>query len=296
MQVEGSLRTARRVIFNHMHEAGTVRRDFRSWEVDLSGRCESPALLEYTGRPDPALEPHEKPLFLDAAVRCRRCAWCLRQRARDWADRASCEATSAVRSWFITLTLRPQDHYLMVCRAGSDTFAARHRQIGREITLYLKRIRKESGARFRYIVVAEKHKSGLPHYHLLLHEQPGCGQLRWKTLSSQWKLGFSKVKLVEHVKRGVTYVTKYLAKSAEARVRASQRYGSDRTDSRPHDIESEASEAQSVATEFQHSSFVRLDPSPTYPPLSPQWGMVSWRGAAGSGEVRSQSGRSWVIP
>ena len=66
--------------------------------------------------------------------------------------------------------------------------------------------------------------SGLPHYHLLVHEQaPGATEER--VLRQEWStLGFSKFRLV-HDERGASYAAKYLAKSTAARVRASKDYG-----------------------------------------------------------------------
>lgn len=104
-----------------------------------------------------------------------------------------------------------------------EQFQYRHWAICPELTKYLKRVRKESGVKLRYLLVAEAHKSGAPHYHLLIHEA-GLAPVRHAVLSRQWKLGFSKYNLVKD-NRAAFYVTKYLAKSALARVRASQGYG-----------------------------------------------------------------------
>lgn len=99
-------------------------------------------------------------------------------------------------------------------------------QVYREVQKMWKRLRK-AGASFTYITVFERHKSGLPHVHFLLHEQ-GEPVLK-RTIQQQWPHGFSSVKLVSS-KRGKSleaacwYVAKYLSKSMLARVRASQRY------------------------------------------------------------------------
>lgn len=125
-------------------------------------------------------------------------------------------------------------------------FKARHEEISKEITRYLKRVRKESGS-FRYLIVCEAHKSGMPHYHGLIHEHGN--RVRWDALHDQWTLGISEIVLVkdgdlykevywEHGKRKwrwtaeplaagqiARYCAKYLSKSVLARVRASQAYG-----------------------------------------------------------------------
>ena len=149
--------------------------------------------------------------------------------------------TTQGRTWFLTLTLSPEAHFkhrllaYQRLRAKGEEFdrldAERQfrelvTEANREITLYLKRVRKESGAPLRYCLVAERHKSGLPHFHALLHEV-GDGAVRAKTLKRQWRLGFSQCKLVAQSdeNKAASYVAKYLSKSAAARVRASKGYG-----------------------------------------------------------------------
>lgn len=96
--------------------------------------------------------------------------------------------------------------------------------ISREFTLFFKRLRKVTGAKIRYLLVAEQHKDGWPHYHALLHEK-GVAVTK-RQLEHEWRLGFTQFKLVPlddpHV---AGYVTKYIAKQALARIRASLRYG-----------------------------------------------------------------------
>lgn len=146
------------------------------------------------------------------------------------------------RTWFGTLTLRPQEHFAALSRvrnrmakSGEDfdtlseeaRFSALSGEIGKDITLWLKRVRKESGARLRYLLVSEAHKSGLPHFHCLVHEVSAEGPVAERTLRKQWKLGFAQFKLVAQGDETKTarYVTKYITKSAITRVRASQGYG-----------------------------------------------------------------------
>lgn len=179
----------------------------------------------------------QKPVHVDIAVRCRKCRTCLKARSVHWRMRAVSELAAASRSWFGTLTLSPDSQFRMLskCRLRlaaqrldfdelgmDDQYRERVREISKEVTKYLKRVRKQSSASFRYMIVAEKHKNGLPHFHLLLHE--GVSPVRHKVLVEQWNLGFSKFNLVEG-KHPAFYVAKYLAKSAEARVRASVGYG-----------------------------------------------------------------------
>lgn len=170
---------------------------------------------------------------------CRKCDNCLRRRAAHWRLRSYAEYQNAARTWFGSLTLSPEQHsrVTMACQAyalknGDDfdamspdrQFAMRHKCINREITLYLKRVRKYSGADIRFVCVVEAHKSGLPHYHILIHESNPANPVRHALLKEQWRVGFSDFKLVTS-KAAAGYVTKYLSKSSMARVRASLDYG-----------------------------------------------------------------------
>jgi len=214
------------------------------WAVDGARRCEAPILIEWSGRDYRDRPVGIRSLLVDQWVNCRRCASCLARRAAAWRIRSLIEVRRAIRTWFVTLTLAPQEHYLAECRARrrladravryddlSDQarFTERHREIGTEITKYLKRLRKQGRCRFRYIIVAERHKSGLPHYHLLVHELEGERPLRHVLMKQQWRLGFGAWKLIKSLDVA-RYVTKYLSKSVEARVRASQRYGMETED------------------------------------------------------------------
>lgn len=181
------------------------------------------------------------PVTVELATRCRKCDNCRKARAALWRLRARAEISAARRTWFGTLTLSPEGHYVMLNRARArehiggvdldtlgqaDQFKARTIQAAAEITLWLKRIRKAEATRFRYLVVVEAHASGLPHFHVLVHEREGFPPIRHATLSSQWRWGFTNFKLVDIGDgRPAAYVAKYLSKSALARVRASAGYG-----------------------------------------------------------------------
>lgn len=228
------------------------------WEI--AGNCLSPRYQEIRGRSarattldgntlqgDLHLNPiarmghvsnwQDPPCTLEIFAKCRRCAPCLKARSLEWTYRAKRELQAASRTWFGTMTLTPQEHFLASCRwqtgkvgrtwaelSPAEQLKAEHEVIGKEITRWLKRVRKESGARLRYLLVVEAHKSGLPHYHVLVHETSPLEAVGERTLRRQWKLGHSKFKLVEGP-AVAGYVAKYLAKAAEARVRASVRYG-----------------------------------------------------------------------
>lgn len=213
---------------------------------DISGDCRSGYERSIYGVPySPTVSGHTEvrpgashPLELQLTTRCRKCDKCRTARARMWRERMKQEIAAASRTWFCTWTLNvpAHHHYLNVARHRSDVemgeFDARPEDerfrlvvsaIGEEITRYLKRVRKNSGARIRYCLVAERHKSGLPHFHGLIHERskPVVKQV----LKDAWRLGFSFPKLVENPDRAAWYVAKYLTKDASGRMRASAHYG-----------------------------------------------------------------------
>ena len=217
---------------------------------DASGRCQRPVTVVREGRPF-RHQRQGRILVLDMETRCRRCPACLAQRAREWTARAIHEVAGSSRTWFGTLTLGPQVQMANAMRARirhpdfssvseERRFGYLVQAAGPLITKWLKRVRKETGSRIRYVVVAERHKSGLPHFHILVHECDMATPVRKAVLERQWFHGFSRWKLAD--KWSARYVCKYLAKEAASRVRASFRYGSAAwykavsNDGRPHDI------------------------------------------------------------
>lgn len=172
-------------------------------------------------------------------VRCRKCDGCLAHKARLWIARGVDEIKASTRTWFGTLTVRPEDRFVLRVKAHARTksraskpFDQMNRSeqyeelcwhLGRECTNFLKRVRAESGAPLRYLLVYEAHKSGDPHGHILIHEHgvPVTKQL----LERQWRLGFSHWRLTGDDPRAAFYACKYLSKEAQTRMRASLRYG-----------------------------------------------------------------------
>lgn len=233
-------------LYRRAHIGGAIRTSVLLQEWSISGTCESPVALTRQGiigtpvlarRRGSMKRDHHTPM---AEVRmetpCRKCKKCLQFRSFIWRCYARHEIEFACRTWFSTLTLTPGMHYRYQAMATHkwpefDTLSdneqtlLRHKMIGPQITLMLKRLRKQQASvgGLRYIIVMEPHLSGLPHYHLLLHEQSELAPLRKTMLHDQWTDGFSSHKLVDD--KAAAYITKYLAKSAAARVRASLRYG-----------------------------------------------------------------------
>lgn len=240
-------------LFQRALNAGARRTGIGSVEWNIAGNCTAPYRTEICGRPaDYKADDYAQPfrqftftggkmtMYVDLLTRCRKCKNCMQARANEWRYRAREELKRAARSWFGTLTLGPFEHYRVMvdarahCRATGiqwDTLTddERFKRVAnealKEVTKYMKRVRKQSRVPLRYICVTEKHKSGLPHFHLLVHEVE-FKPVTHKILSTQWTLGFEKWRLVPPEDLGgAGYVTKYISKSAQGRIRASQHYG-----------------------------------------------------------------------
>lgn len=108
---------------------------------------------------------------------------------------------------------------------ASDQFRYLVGVLGEEVTRFIKRVRKQSGVPLRYLLVSEKHEDGFPHFHMLIHEQ--AAPVTKRLLEENWRYGFSQFRLVNgNGAKAAWYVSKYLAKDAQTRIRASSRYGS----------------------------------------------------------------------
>lgn len=232
---------------------GAERRGSNTYDWDISGNCSDPVTIELHARADREYgglvyrgKRKGTPLTVILHCKCRKCPNCRKLRARTWRNKAIYETRIAPRTWFGTITFAPvmQDRLLERARVrngyagvdydrltANDQFNELHHEAGLEITKYWKRIRENTGIPFRYFLVAEKHMSGKPHYHALVHETIPDGTLRKRVLQSNWTLGFTQFKLVADM-RQATYLCKYLNKSSVARVRASLGYGKER----PNDI------------------------------------------------------------
>lgn len=187
-------------------------------------------------------------MTIEMNVRCRQCNNCLRKRAAHWRIRSfaefrACEAVGA-RTWFGTITLNPAHRMevLNLARKGryripnweqgidfdaepvDRRFRIKHAIISEELTKYVKRVRRNSGAPLRILCVAEAHKDGEPHYHMLIHETSPAQPVRQAVLTKAWTWGFTSWQLCRD-RRAASYVCKYISKSSLARVRASLGYG-----------------------------------------------------------------------
>lgn len=231
-------------------EAHGRRRSLMSIEWDVSNGCENPVQRTCFSRPakpddgrDIAIDRAKGavPLMVIMAVRCRKCAKCLRFRQQLWAAKAIYEYRRSYRTWAATFTFSPAKHDEIRDRIrhaeskqGSDydelseeeQLRLRHLACSRFLTLWFKRIRKNSKAKLRYMLVMELHKSGLPHYHALIHEPEREQKISKRILENAWPYGYTRFKLLpDEENERATYACKYLSKSSLARVRASGAYG-----------------------------------------------------------------------
>ena len=213
----------------------------RTVEWDVARDCLSPVSVTLHGRPegDLVITAANPSRFVEMWVACRKCGRCLRRRAAMWRLRAVAEYRLSVRTWLATMTLRP-DAYVQCLslarrrldRGGTDwdgldahqKFLELEVECYRNVQLWLKRLRKNTASPLRYLAVTEAHKSGVPHWHILLHEQDPDRPIRHKVLSGSWQLGFDDYRLIHDVK-AAAYSAKYLSKDLSARVRASGSYG-----------------------------------------------------------------------
>jgi len=166
------------------------------------------------------------PQFMSIVVRCRKCPECILHRRAMWTARALCEfKATPERTWFITLTYHPDARMRLMYEAkkkyGNTDFKSLAAASGIRVTKFLKRIRKNTKAKIRYMVVHEEHRDGFPHVHMLVHEQ--SRHVSKRELSREWPFGFSVIKLADQSR--AVYVCKYINKVSAARVRASHHYG-----------------------------------------------------------------------
>ncbi|AXH74992.1 MAG: replication initiator protein [Microviridae sp.] len=213
---------------------------------DISGTCDKPVPITHYSRASGLAKSLSKGAKMPPGIGitlltpCRQCEACLKFIAYHWRMRAQTELQAAQRTWMVTFTCRPDFHvwidHVCATRKGNfwaqppdKIFAARTKVFGEEITKYLKRLRKQSGAKIRYLLIAETHDGlatsdflrGRPHFHMLLHETET--KLSKSFIQGQWHHGHTGCKLADS---GASwYVSKYITKAKQARVRASLRYG-----------------------------------------------------------------------
>lgn len=222
--------------------SGGKAESFYRYSWNIAGRCLEPVHIECVGNEwadRHTVDPRHTQM-LEMTVKCRSCKNCFWERQMSWQQKSRREYEKASRTWFGTLTMSPAVHHKMVARAATrlkkggtsiealgsvENFEEHCIEAGKELTKFFKRLRKNYSAKIRYLVVIEPHRSGLPHYHLLVHEQDPKAPLRKKQLVAEWShMGFSKF-LLAKTSKDCAYASKYLAKMKTTRVRASLQYG-----------------------------------------------------------------------
>lgn len=216
--------------------------------LHYAGNCNSPIIMRKAAE--------RGALHVTYEVRCRKCGPCLRAKVGYWAmaaiEQTRKAAEQGLRTWFGTLTLRPEAQRLLRDEAELKWLEeqagacpkspawwdmpecdVRFAHICREflalVQKYWKRLRK-AGHQFKYFLVFERHKSGLPHAHFMLHEVEG--RILKRALQEQWPHGFTNVKLIggksmrknASPERAAFYVAKYLGKTVQSRQIASRGY------------------------------------------------------------------------
>lgn len=218
-------------------------------ELKWCGNCTQPVLVFLRGVQDKILcefagrDPATPLITAWAQVRCRKCDQCRYARRGLWTHRAMAESAIATRTWFGTLTLAPARRVVYLYKAHleasrrraepwhklseAEQFGYIVKAIRPELQMFLKRIRKNSGASLRYLLVSEAHADGFPHFHILVHEREGAVTKR--QLDAGWRDGFSQFRLlpVGAHQKAARYICKYLTKSALTKIIGSHKYGRD---------------------------------------------------------------------
>ena len=106
---------------------------------------------------------------------------------------------------FITLTCNPARH-------ASPLAAAKHMK--KQLARFVSRIRETKGnENFEYLAVAEAHKSGWPHFHMVARgsfiDQAWLKRI-WCELTGAYQV---KIRRVDDPKKAARYIAKYMAKA-----------------------------------------------------------------------------------
>lgn len=202
------------------------------------------------------------PRYVTLVVRCRKCTACRLTRSWAWSDRAAMEAAKGGRVWWCTFTLKPEFAYHAELQAIAQAkrekqdfwkldarkqFALRTKYCRTHLTKVFMRMRKglksgyfnsnildlETGKaqaevipplKFRTLVVAEPHKTGIPHFHALIFEGQQEIKALWMRHYAQ-DMGRNSFELCKSPIKASRYVTGYLSKSPISIISASLGFG-----------------------------------------------------------------------
>lgn len=162
---------------------------------------------------------------------CRKCLGCRLDHSHMWADRILMELPYAEQSWFLTLTY--DDMYVpeadLVSRSTGEILSRGQTLVKKHVQDFLKRLRFNSGQKFRYFLAGEYGSKTLrPHYHMILfglslteddlHARPKNfeGDQYWTSdlISKCWHYGYHIVGKVTW--ESAAYVARYTLKKAKA--------------------------------------------------------------------------------
>lgn len=129
---------------------------------------------------------------------CSTCTICRHTRKQDWVMRLELESLAWNPQWISYVTLTYSDENLP---QGNNLNY-------RDVQLFLKRVRKATGIRFRYFCCGEYgSKTFRPHYHMIIFGLPPAFA---DLFQDKWALGF--VKTLPVLDGGFAYVAGYLHK------------------------------------------------------------------------------------
>lgn len=193
---------------------------------------------------------------LTRLVRCRNCSQCRKQRLVTLTNEITREVLAAEATYFVTLTFRAAKHREVIrelVKGGRDVplldlpasgklsdeqnkaviergnILAKYYK--KDVQDYFKRLRKNTGGRFRYIVAPELHLGerrkhrlrgaafGFPHFHILLFRiSRGTRKpLNTKSIRAEWSFGITHARALDladpdGVKDNARYIAEYVSK------------------------------------------------------------------------------------
>lgn len=160
-------------------------------------KCFSPVKIR-----DP-VEPDSKRYI---EVPCGRCVACLSNRRQEWISRIYEEVKISTGCYFVTLTYT--DEHLKYGEVRPTLYK-------KDVQLFIKRFRKNTGMKIRYFAVGEYGSKTLrPHYHLIMFNL-GTDKIRVKyELFKAWK-DQGMVHVGDVTMRSISYTAKYMLNKFE---------------------------------------------------------------------------------
>lgn len=233
----------------------------RQWRAHLAGNCTAPFERRLIGAVNAySRRKHRKSagIVLTEEYRCGKCGPCREHRRKTWMARAVVEHNRSARSWMVTFTLSPAwqaelsvkaDKLYRQKHANADLPTSKQERLDLKMRVLKRLIGRwlrvlagpgSTASKRAYVLVAELHKSGEPHFHMLIHEREAGSIFRDEDChftrrgeyfvgdesraKKLWRFGFCRISMCKD-EAGAVYVMKYLAKTQTYRVAASQHYG-----------------------------------------------------------------------